>query len=205
MRAAWFNRIVVYSWPYKEHVNAKPVSILWMTLSYFLLHLMWVLFCFQAESMLFWTAAFCSDVRLLLKTDDDSFLIPKRVASWLNNFDINDKWPVRSIIGRFIHNNYRFIRVGRRPSRNVHNAQIWFTKYIPYKCPVYEQLHICRVMFWFRPPTTYKHIFLFTNNMLLTAPIFHQPSFSLTPRTPCSLSILPTGSKSHRDKSTLIV
>ena len=54
--------------------------------------------------MLFWTAAFCSDVRLLLKTDDDSFLIPKRVASWLDNFDINDKWPVRSIIGMLVHN-----------------------------------------------------------------------------------------------------
>ena len=128
MWAAWFNRIVVYSWPYKEHVNAKPVSILWMTLSFFLLHLMWLLICFQAESMLFWTAAFCSDVRLLLKTDDDSFLIPKRVASWLNNFDINDKWPVRSIIGMLVHNKFHLIPVACRPSTNVHHAQVWLSK-----------------------------------------------------------------------------
>lgn len=54
---------------------------------------------FQAESMLQWTNAFCSGVKLLLKTDDDSFLIPKRVAGWLRDFDINDRWPSKSILG----------------------------------------------------------------------------------------------------------
>ena len=56
--------------------------------------------------MLRWTSKFCSQVKLLMKLDDDSFLIPSRMAKWLNHFETSQSWPRNSVIGEY-HSCYK--------------------------------------------------------------------------------------------------
>ena len=51
--------------------------------------------------MLRWTSEYCKDVRLLVKVDDDSFIVPQRlVSAWLADAAVQDvSWPINSIIG----------------------------------------------------------------------------------------------------------
>mgnify|MGYP001792838738 FL=1 len=41
-----------------------------------------------------------------MKLDDDSFLIPSRMAKWLNHFETSKSWPRNSVIGEY-HSCYK--------------------------------------------------------------------------------------------------
>lgn len=49
--------------------------------------------------MLSWTATYCDGVKLLLKVDDDTLVVPDRMMNWLMSFS-DSTWPRNSIIGK---------------------------------------------------------------------------------------------------------
>ena len=52
--------------------------------------------------MLRWTSAYCKDIKLIFKLDDDSFVVPHRFTKWLLQFEHNNSWPSNSIIGKLL-------------------------------------------------------------------------------------------------------
>lgn len=48
--------------------------------------------------MVYWATAFCPGIELLLKTDDDTFIVPYRMAEFLSKFQENGSWPENSVM-----------------------------------------------------------------------------------------------------------
>ncbi|XP_067933375.1 beta-1,3-galactosyltransferase 9-like [Watersipora subatra] len=60
---------------------------------------------YKARSMLRWTEEFCGQVKLLFKTDDDSLILPIRLAKWMSqSFQVGNAWPTNSILGEVWEN-----------------------------------------------------------------------------------------------------